>query len=289
MLLPSTTSTAPGGPPAEAGGPSVSVVLITYNLERFAAPAIESVLAQTLPDWELICVDDASTDGTRDILAAYAEPDGERHDPRIRMVTHENHGISFTRDAGMCASDIRAPYILFFDGDDTLSPYALETMAFHLRRNPDAAAVVARAEHIGEDGLPCEGRFPFPEPREGLRELSEMIDRPWGMGLYPASITLYARWAAEAAGGYNVFQRACEDDDFNIRVALHGPYLFIPDVLTQYRRHGGNVTNQQEFVESTYRQVIKRRPWFRRAWNQGRGRLLHRPVTLTQLGPGESP
>lgn len=259
--------------PAWAVSVAVSVVLISYNQERFVGPAVESVLAQTLAGWELLCVDDGSADGTRDVLAAYAA-----RDPRIRTLSHPNQGLSYTRNAGLHAADLAGRAVLFLDGDDTLSPHALETLLFHLAREPDAAAVVARAEHIGPDGLPCEGRFPFPEPREGRKELSEMIERPWGMGMYPASIALYARWAAEAAGGYNASMRACEDDDFALRVALHGPFVFIPDVLTQYRRHEGNVTNRQEFVERAYRQAIRRRPWYRRAWNAGRGAALGRPI-----------
>ena len=253
--------------------PLVSVVVISYNQEKFIGAAIESVLAQTYQAWEMVCADDDSTDGTQAIITEYAAREG-----RIKAAFHQNGGLSYNRNAGLLSTGYSAPYVLFLDGDDTLSPFALELLVARLGTEPGAVAAVGRAEHIDENGLPCIGRFGLPEPRDGLKELAEMIERPWGLGMYPASIALYRRWAVEACGAYNVFQRACEDDDFAIRVALHGPFLFIPDVLTQYRRHAGNVTNDEEYVQNAYVEAVRRRPWYRAAWNAGRGKLLGQNV-----------
>jgi glycosyltransferase involved in cell wall biosynthesis len=103
------------------GTPRVSVVMPVFNSERFLADAIDSVLAQSMSDWELMCVDDGSTDSSPQILRRYAE-----QDPRIKVARQENAGSSRARNG--CLDTAGGEYICFLDDDDALEPHALEIL-----------------------------------------------------------------------------------------------------------------------------------------------------------------
>ncbi|MCD8367515.1 MAG: glycosyltransferase [Clostridiales bacterium] len=103
--------------------PVVSVIIPVYNVERYLAQCLDSVLSQTLENIEVICVDDGSTDSSRQTVIEYA-----KRDPRIVPILHEeNLGTAQTRKDGVAASTGR--YIMFVDGDDTIVPEACERAA----------------------------------------------------------------------------------------------------------------------------------------------------------------
>lgn len=105
-----------------------------YNKAPYVRKAVENVVGQTYRDWELIVVDDGSTDGGGDIVTAIA-------DPRIRLVRQENAGVSAARNRGVALSGeaaFRSPYICFLDADDWWEPTFLEEMAALIERHPDA-------------------------------------------------------------------------------------------------------------------------------------------------------
>lgn len=105
-----------------------------YNKAPYVRKAVESVVGQTRRDWELIVVDDGSTDGGGDIVTSIA-------DPRIRLVRQENAGVSAARNRGVALSGeaaFRSPYICFLDADDWWEPTFLEEMAALIERYPDA-------------------------------------------------------------------------------------------------------------------------------------------------------
>lgn len=106
-----------------------SIIMPLYNKAPYVQKAVESVVEQTYRDWELIVVDDGSTDGGGDIVTAIA-------DPRIRLVQQENAGVSAARNRG--ASLSTAPYITFLDADDWWEPTFLEEMAGLVERHPGA-------------------------------------------------------------------------------------------------------------------------------------------------------
>ena len=99
--------------------PKVSVIVPVYNVERFLCECLDSVLAQTLADFELICVNDGSTDSSPAILAAYEEAD-----LRVHVITQDNGGLSAARNAGLEAA--RGEYVAFLDSDDFALPELLE-------------------------------------------------------------------------------------------------------------------------------------------------------------------
>lgn len=112
--------------------PAVSVIVPVYNTESYVAACLDSLLNQTLRDIEIICVNDGSTDGTGDLLRAYAS-----RDARVRVVNQENHGQAHARNVGLAIAE--GAYCCFVDSDDTLAPEALERLCLQARQeNLDA-------------------------------------------------------------------------------------------------------------------------------------------------------
>ena len=139
-----------------SAAPKISILMPVYNVEPYLPQAIDSVLAQTMPDFELICVDDGSTDGSGDILRRYAA-----RDARIRPLFHDtNRGLVAARTTAAAAA--RGQYILLLDSDDTLFPTACETVWREEEKNP---------VDILQFGTQVRFESPVPEPEKAhLRE-----------------------------------------------------------------------------------------------------------------------
>jgi len=127
--------------------PTVSVLLTAYNRERYIAASIDSVLAQTFADFELIICDDRSQDTTPAIAEEYA-----RRDPRIRVVVNERN-LGDYPNRRRAAAFARGAYLKFHDSDDVMYPHCLETMVRALEREPRAAFALSGGHHW--PGGPC--------------------------------------------------------------------------------------------------------------------------------------
>lgn len=110
--------------------PSISIVMPMFCIENYISNAIESVLQQTYQDWELLVINDGSTDKSRDIAKKY-----ESYDNRIKVIDKENGGLSDARNYGLKYA--RGNYIHFFDGDDKIAPDYYETLSKLMSHNPD--------------------------------------------------------------------------------------------------------------------------------------------------------
>lgn len=99
--------------------PAISVIVPFYNIEQYVSYCLDSILAQTFRDFELICINDGSKDGTRELLDAYAEKDS-----RVKVIHQENQGVSAARNNGLQLA--AGKYIAFIDGDDAVTPEYLE-------------------------------------------------------------------------------------------------------------------------------------------------------------------
>src|SRR5829696_6977365 len=123
--------------------PLVSVVIPCYNQAHFLEEAIESVLAQSYKDFEIIVIDDGSTDDTGEVAGRY---------PRVRLFRQDNQGLAAARNAGLWRS--KGEYLVFLDADDRLLPWALEVGLKHLRAHPECAFVSGYYRPIAVDGSP---------------------------------------------------------------------------------------------------------------------------------------
>lgn len=140
--------------------PTVSVIMPAYNAQRTVGEAIESVLRQTFGDFELIVIDDGSTDGTADVIEGYAA------DPRIRFLKNpRNSGVSATRNYGI--REAVGEWIAFLDSDDLWREDKLELQLGLLEKYPDAALTYTASSFISSEG----------EPFGYIMEAEEKIDR----------------------------------------------------------------------------------------------------------------
>ena len=226
--------------------PLVSVVLNFLNEERFIEEAVRSVRDQTLADWELILVDDGSTDRStqiaRDLAAA---------DERIRYLDHpghENRGMSASRNLGVAHAT--APYLGFIDADDVWMPAKLAEQVDLLDRMPDVV-LVCGAVLYWHSWDPASTKADLLKPAGGMAD--RRVDPPEAaLVLYPlgrapsASVDLLVRRSAfEAVGGFeDRFRGAFEDQAFLIKVFLRYPIYISSRTWLYYRQHDASCCAQ---------------------------------------------
>jgi glycosyltransferase involved in cell wall biosynthesis len=228
--------------------PLFSVVVPTYNRARLAPRAIASVLAQTLGDFEIVVVDDASTDDTRDAVGRFA-------DPRIRLVTlPENRGAAGARNAGIAES--RGELISLLDSDDEYDPAFLEkTRAALAGTGPDVGFCwtgTGWSKTSDAEGLHREQtwrrvwspRFPS---RQAAWRYCLTHDAPWGTS---NGIT-FKRHVFAKTGPFDESMRACEDMDILIRLMRDFDFVVVPECLIVVHddapeRVDGNRRNQAD-------------------------------------------
>jgi glycosyltransferase involved in cell wall biosynthesis len=230
--------------------PLVSVVIICYNHGRYLAEAIDSVLAQTLGDVEVIVVDDGSTDDTPAIAARY---------PTIRYLRQRNQGMSAARNSGFRAS--RGRYLSFLDADDRLLPEALIAGATCLREHPECAFVSGHYRMIGIDGEPIPTE---PRPSVTSDHYRVLLERNY-IGMH--ATVLFRREALESVSGFDRSMRACDDYEIYLRIARHSPVYSHDRTVAEYRWHGANTSlNFRLMLRSTLRPL-------RAQWRHVKGNL----------------
>jgi glycosyltransferase involved in cell wall biosynthesis len=206
--------------------PAVSVLLPVHDGERFLGDALDSVLAQTLADIEVLVVDDGSTDGTGALLAAY-------RDERLRVLRQAHAGLVSALELAM--REARAPLLARMDADDVSLPERLQRQAAFLEANPPVGLVGCGVEVIDESGR-AEGTVLLPLGDGDLRRRL-LLRNPFTHGS-----VLLRREALEEAGGYRAGHGANEDYDLWRRIARRWELAAVPEVLYRYRRHGAAVT-----------------------------------------------
>ena len=225
-------------------GPLVSVVMPVFNAGRYLRAALDSVLAQTFGDFELVAVDDGSTDDSPAILREY-----QARDDRIRIVSRANTGIVGALNDGVGAS--RGQLIARMDADDIAMPERFERQVAFLRDNPDYVLVGSQVLLIDPDGAPlC--------PKRDTEYTHEKIDwahlhHRWPL-VHPSVII--RRSALEAVGGYRAKYQWLEDLDLFLRLAEVGKLASLPAVLLQYRLHTGSVCHTREKDQARIRPAL---------------------------------
>jgi glycosyltransferase involved in cell wall biosynthesis len=221
--------------------PRVSVLMCTRNGVKCVQAAIDSILAQTFPDFELVALDDGSIDGTVSILCDAAEADS-----RIRVITQEHLGIPRTLNRGLSLT--RAPYFALQDQDDISFPERLAKQVDFFDRHPQVAAVGCFSQVTDWKGRDPETVF-YPIDHRGIRDW--IMDGNWIV--YQAS--LMRRAALDAVGGFRVEFPICEDIDLFLRLMDHYEVVNIPEVLYQYRRNPESITHGVETLLEHYGQI----------------------------------
>ena len=223
----------------------ISVIIPAFNVAPFVREAVESALAQTHRDIEVIVVDDGSTDGSPDRLS-------NLEDPRLRVIRQPHGGSAAARNAGLGMAT--GELVAFLDADDRWAPQNLERQAAFLNSHPEADATFSHSLVVDEQGRSlgfksssCAG----PISLARLLRVNEI-----GNG----SCLLLRREALDRAGWFDPVLMACVDIDAWLRIASLRPgnLVAIPEVLTFYRRREGQISSKWRRMEASYLQVLER-------------------------------
>ena len=214
------------------GVPAISVAMSVYNNAPFLAEAVESILGQTVGDFEFLIVDDGSTDDSRPILEAYAA-----RDERIRLLPQANRGLiaSLNRLVG----EARAPLIARMDGDDIALPERFARQLEFLGTHPDHGAVGTWTINID-----ARGREQPRESEDHPTSHEELLARlESGPVLCHPSVMMRTE-VVRAAGGYRPLFRHCEDYDLWLRLSERTRMCSLPERLLRYRFSDAQVSSR---------------------------------------------
>ncbi len=238
MTLPVTRQDK--GTAGAAGNELVSVIIPCYNQGRFLGQAIESVMLQSFPNFEVIVVDDGSTDNTREVAALYSE---------VRVVPQEHVGISAARNRGV--SESKGSWLVFLDSDDRLLPDALTLGLQHFRDHVECAFVFGRHQEINADGTgPRTTPFVSAE-KDPYRQLLLYNC------VYTPSTAMFRRDAFDAVGGFDQRFAGAEDYDLYLRLARKYPLFSYDEVVAEYRRHDANMSGDNAHMLRVCLEVMR--------------------------------
>jgi glycosyltransferase involved in cell wall biosynthesis len=229
--------------------PAVSIIMPAYNVEPFIGPAIDSVRLQTFTDFELVVVDDGSTDGSVEVVERHASSDR-----RIRLVRQENRGISAARNVALRHS--RGDYIAILDSDDAWTPSFLASQIAILERRPDIDIVSGNGWFLGG---PLDGRMAGPSPDSRPDpDLPNLLKDETAVFI----MSVFRRRVYEAIGGFDETFRSNEDYDFWIRAAVAGFRFTRNDEPAGYYRRRDNSLSADELrmLTGILRVYAKTRP-----------------------------
>lgn len=209
----------------------ISVIMPAYNAERYLAEAIESVLAQTWSDFELIILNDGSQDSTLDISQSYAQ-----RDARIRVESHENMGVARTLNQGLLLATNE--WVARMDADDLMMPNRLERQMTFVAEHPELAVASSWVKHIDPNGrVIAHGRSPL-VTNEAVQK--RYADNELVGICHPAA--MLRKSAVLSVGCYRP-QFAAEDVDLWNRLLEQGYKILVqPEYLLKYRIHPGSVS-----------------------------------------------
>ena len=210
---------------ATAGAPTISIVIPTRNRRALLAETIDSILAQTLANWELIVVDDASEDDTFSYVSGLS-------DQRIRVIRFEQHAErSAARNAGLDLAT--GEFILFLDDDDLLIDSGLQTHVDAFARHPAAIATVGSVEEFDQSGARTSSRL---VRRSQERNVWPDVLLGWGP---VCGRCAFRTRAIKSVQGWNTTYNICEDHELWLRLSRLGPVVLLPETVYRYRIHGG--------------------------------------------------
>jgi len=205
--------------------PTISILMPVYNGARYLREAVESLRAQTFGDFEIIAVDDGSTDNSGAILQKLAQTD-----PRIRIISRPNTGIVGALNDGLAVA--RGEFVARMDGDDIAHPERLAVQLSHLRAHPELVAIGCGVRMVDPAGRALKNFTVCTDAPTLRRELIEA--KTIGI-IHP---TLFVRRSVlERVGGYRSQYNFVEDIDLFLRLLDEGDLGNAPDILLDYRQH----------------------------------------------------
>jgi len=207
---------------------AINIIIPAYNQAQYVGQAIQSVLDQTFPDFELVVVDDGSTDDTPEVLAGFL-------DLRLRVIRQANSGLSAARNTGLRESS--APLVTFLDADDLFLPNKLAVLGAFLESHPQVGLVSGGMQFVDKDGRLLGQKAAAP----ASLALSELL---LGNPLPVGGVLLRRVWL-DRVGVFDESLRACEDWDLWLRMASAGCQLaWVEQAMVAYRIHPEQMTQE---------------------------------------------
>jgi len=215
--------------------PAISVVIATYNRAGLIQETIDSVLRQTFRDFELLVVDDGSTDNTKELLKPYGD--------QLRYLRQENRGASAARNLGV--QHARAGWISIQDSDDVCAPDHLETLWSAVQKQPEIGMVFANGAYL--DDPDPDGKLIIPRKKsERLAKNGVALNDLFATSIVRLQAALLSKQAFLEIGGLDEELRICMDLDLSFRFFMRFPVAYLDKVVFFYRRHQGNIGRDQE-------------------------------------------
>lgn len=211
----------------ESKQPLVSIIIPNYNHAKYVGDAILSILRQTYSNYEIIVVDDGSTDNSREVIAEFQD--------QVRYIWQENQGLSAARNTGIQAA--RGQLIGLLDADDMFEADFLSVMVAALENCPEAAAAYSGYRFIDENNLPLPQKEARNIPPDNLYQV--LI---YGNFMVPENMLVQKR-CYEEVGLFDITLCACEDWDMWLRIASHYIVIGVPMLLTRHRILAGSMSS----------------------------------------------
>jgi glycosyltransferase involved in cell wall biosynthesis len=227
----------------ESSAPEVSVVIPAYNYGRYLREAIDSVLAQEFRNFELIVVDDGSTDNTAEIVASYT-------DPRVRYIHQTNAGLSAARNTGI--RQARAPLIGLLDADDLWKPEMLAQVTQRFQTaEPEVGLIACASERVDSVGQPLGGKT-MTHGKERRFTAADIVLQ----SRFMPSTVVARREAYAACGEFDTTLRSSEDRDMWIRIGSRFRMIHLGTPLVQIRKHPTNMSKHADRMRLNMRKAI---------------------------------
>ncbi|MDB5023997.1 MAG: hypothetical protein JWP78_1752 [Mucilaginibacter sp.] len=215
----------------------ISIIMPAYNVERFIEASIKSVLEQTYTNWELLIINDGSTDNTRHIAQGFSS-----RDSRVRVINQENKRLGAARNTGIRNS--KGFWIAFLDSDDLWSPTKLEAEISASNKFPTASIIYTDGWIFQHEDL--KNLSPYPTIVGKLIGHKEMYKMEYEKNYIPVLSVLVKRSLIDQIGLQEERKTfyGCEDWDYWLRMARVGADFYgVPQKLFYYRRHGNNMSD----------------------------------------------
>lgn len=221
----------------------ISIIVPAYNAEQTILETLTSVLKQTFTDFELIVINDGSTDRTLELLSTV-------EDPRLKIFSYPNGGVPVARNHGL--SHATGDFIAFLDADDLWTPDKLELQLATLQQHPEAGVVYSWAYYMDEKGESFHADNPI---FFAGNVYADLLVRDF---IVSGSNCMIRRQAIESIGKFDPSVPGADDWDYWLRLALHWPFVVVPKLQIFYRQSSGSVSSKVEAMEKNNLRVIEK-------------------------------
>jgi len=220
--------------------PKVTVLMPAYNAERYIADAIRSVLEQTFTDFELLVVDDGSTDSTSQIISSF-------QDHRVVLISQQNKGVSAALNLGLSLA--RAPYVARFDADDICYPDRLKIQYDFITTYPEYGIIGSAADYVDAEGHYIFTHYPAAHLNEEIQQLKYSICP------FIHSSVMYKKDLIINNGGYNEHAYTYEDHFLWVNILKNEKACNLSKALIRVRLNPESITVDERWHSRKFRSI----------------------------------